>query len=439
MTEARHGDARQRSRSLWFDHRFRRLWAAQTLPWLELAVTSLALPLVAITALDASPLEVGILGAMRYLPQLLLSLPLGIAVDRRRRRPVMLSAELVRFATLATVPLAALFGVLTMAQLCLAAFVLGTASLVSTLAGQAVVQTVLPHDALVDGSAKLAQGETAADVAGPALGGFIVSAVAAPFALVVSAVSSALTAVALCTLRIDEPITIEKVGARHELGQGWHAIAADEHLRRFTVWAALYNGGQSVVQAVLLIYLTGQLHLEAGLIGALQSVGCVGGLVGALAVGRVSGRIGIGPAIILFGGIAAGSYLLLPVPAVGGAVAVALVALAFVLDEGGSAVSTVLVSSARLSIIPPQMIGRVGACNRVIAMGVIPLGYVVGGWLGDVIGTRATLVTGALVLGSSIIALASPRLVAQRDLPRANAVITRTEPATVLAASEAPV
>lgn len=404
--------------SLWRDQHFVRFWIAQTIPLAGSAVAELLLPLVAVFALRASPLEVGVLGVLRYLPYLVLTLPSGVWADRRRRKPIMIGSDLVRCLASAWIPVMALLGGLSLWQLYAAALVIGGATVTGTVAGQAFLPSALPRDRLVEANAKLAVGETATDLGGPTLGGVLATLITAPVALAVSALSFGVSALMLSTLRVREVVTSEHgMNSLKEIVEGLRFTFTDFFLRRFAFWAAAYNVGQAITEAVLFIYLTRQLGFSAGAIGVLKSIGYVGGMGGALIVSRASGRFGIGRAMVLAGVVAAGSYLLFPVPSSGGILALALVAVAFLLDEGGSAVSMVLVQSVRLGRASTEELGRVSASSRFVTMGVIPVGYLVGGILGNMAGPRMTLLIGAAVICISIPCLAAPRIFGMKELP----------------------
>jgi predicted MFS family arabinose efflux permease len=405
--------------SLWRDRRFVRFWIAQTVPLAGSAVAELLLPMAAVFALHASPLEVGVLGLLSYVPYLVLTLPSGVWADRRRRKPTMIGSDLVRCLASAWVPVMALLGDLSLWQLYAAAFVIGGATVTGTVAGQAFLPSALPRDRLVEANAKLAVGETATDLGGPALGGMLATLITAPVALVVSAFSFGVSVLMLSTLRVREVIIGEHgTNPLKEIAEGLRFTFTDFFLRRFAFWAAAYNIGQAMTEAVLFIYLTRQLGFSAGAIGVLKSVGYVGGMGGALIVGRASGRFGLGRAMVLAGMVAAGSYLLLPLPSSGGILALALVAVAFLFDEGGSAVSMVLVQSVRLGRASTEEFGRVSASSRFVTMGVIPVGYLVGGALGNTVGPRMTLLIGAAVICISIPCLAAPRIFGMKELPQ---------------------
>lgn len=153
------------------DRDFRLLWIGETTSKVGSAVTAVALPLVAVTTLHANTFEVAALTSAEWLPWLLMGLPAGAWVDRLPRRPVMLGCDVVSAAAFASVPLAAAFGLLTVAQLYAVATIGGAASVFFSTAYLVFLPSIVTDDALVEGNAKLQGSESAAQLVGPALAG----------------------------------------------------------------------------------------------------------------------------------------------------------------------------------------------------------------------------------------------------------------------------
>ena len=159
---------------------FRGLWLAQTVSQVGTQITFLAMPLVAILVLDAGPLEVGILGAVDFLPFLLFTLPAGVWVDRIPRRRILIVADVGRALVLAVVPAAYLTGTLAMWQLYVVGFAAGTLTVFFDVGYQAFLPELVPRDRLAEGNSRLEVSRSAAQVVGPGLAGFLVGAITAP-------------------------------------------------------------------------------------------------------------------------------------------------------------------------------------------------------------------------------------------------------------------
>ncbi len=168
---------------------YRRLWVGETVSQFGSQVSLLAIPYIATVVLQVTPFEVALLGAVQFLPFLLFALPAGAWVDRLRRRPILISGDLVRVVALGTIPVAWALGVLTLWQLYLVGFVAGIATVFFDVAYQSYLPSLVAADALVAGNAKLQSSEATAAVVGPGLGGALIGLVGAPFAVVADAAS----------------------------------------------------------------------------------------------------------------------------------------------------------------------------------------------------------------------------------------------------------
>src|SRR6185369_5893105 len=176
---------------------FRTLWVGQTLSLFGSQVTFLALPLAAILVLHASAFEMGVLGAVEFAPFLFLTLFAGAWVDRVRRRPVMIAANLARAGLIGAVPIAAALGVLSIPFLAVVAFAAGCGAVLFEVAFLAYVPSLVGRDRLTAANTRLFSSASAADVVGPGLAGTLVSLVGAPFALAADALSYLVSAASL--------------------------------------------------------------------------------------------------------------------------------------------------------------------------------------------------------------------------------------------------
>src|SRR5688572_23964592 len=146
----------------------------------------------------------GVLNATRWVPYLLFGLVAGVWVDRVRRRPLMIWTDVARAVVVATIPIAALLGVLRIEHLFVAAFCMGALSLVFDAGYQAYLPSLVRREALVDGNAKLELARSAAQIGGPSLAGVLVQLITAPLALLFDAASYLVSAATLTTIRTPE-------------------------------------------------------------------------------------------------------------------------------------------------------------------------------------------------------------------------------------------
>lgn len=389
---------------------FTRLWLGQTLSQLGSRVTLVALPLLAITTLHASTLEVGLLTGAETVPFLILGLPAGVWVDRWRKRPVLIYADVARGVLLATIPIAYALDGLTMAQLFVVAIGVGACTVLFDVAYQSYVTTLVDPADLLGANSRLEASFSLAALVGPGLGGVLVQALKAATAMLVDAVSYAVSALAILSIRgaePDEADPADEAGAPPALrmaaavGEGIRYVFRHALLARIACCAALFNMFSGVAMAVYLVYAVRQLELSAATIGLLFSAGGLGALIGTVLTERAGHRFGVG-AILSLGAAVQGAAFLL-VPAAPQSSPLPFFFAAMLLETLFSPLWNVTQISLRLIVTPSQMHGRMTATMRFITWGALPLGSLAGGLLGDAIGLRNTLWVGAA--GSAVSAL----------------------------------
>jgi MFS family permease len=167
---------------LWRSPDFLRLWAGQGISLLGSQIGGGALRYTAILVLGASPLQISLLSAAGLLPALLLALPAGIWIDRVRRRPVLVAADVGRALLLLSIPIAFALGLLRIEQLYLVALLVGGLSILFDTAYPSFLPSVVRRENLVEANSKLAASDSLAEIAGPPLGGALVQLVTAPLA-----------------------------------------------------------------------------------------------------------------------------------------------------------------------------------------------------------------------------------------------------------------
>lgn len=378
---------------------FRRLWAAQTLSQLGSQVTFLALPLTAVVALDATPAQMGLLTAAGATPALLVGLYAGVVVDRRRRRPILVATDLGRAALLATVPAAALLGLLRVELLYVVAFLVGALGIFFDVAYRAFLPALVPRDRLVEGNSRLELSQSAAEVAGPGLAGGLVQLVTAPVAIAADACSFAFSGLLIGRIRSPEPPPDgAAVGSQAwaAAGEGLRLVLGDPRLRALAGTGALLNLFNAMLEAVFVLYVTRSLGLGPAVIGAVFGAGSVGFLVGALLPERAVRRFGWGKATVGALVLVAGSDLLVPLAGGPTAVVVGMLFAAQFLFGLGLTTYRVNQVSLRQSITPDRLLGRMDATVRVMSLAGAPAGALLGGLLGEAIGLRPTLAVAAV-------------------------------------------
>jgi hypothetical protein len=393
-----------RTASLWRNADFLRLWSAQSISLIGTQVTALALPLTAILRLHASPLQVGLLGAVQYLPFLLVTLPAGAIVDRLRLLPVQVAADLARAALLIVVPAAAWLGHLSLGLLYPIAFLVGALSVFFDVAQQSYLPAVVASEQLVEGNAKLQLSYSGAQLTGPGLGGLLVQMLTAPIALVADAASYLGSAVLLLTIRHRQAPKERSTGTawadlrglRRDIGSGLGFVWRHPFIRPLALATGTSNFFYlfGMTGAVLTIYAVRQLGLTPGLLGAVLVVGNIGAVAGSAIADRVLARWRFGPVMIAGSVVSAAAVTLMALAT--RASALVLLSLGVLIGEVGICVYNIAQISLRQAMTPTELLGRMNASVRFMNWGPIPIGAFVGGLLGQTIGLRPTLWVAAI-------------------------------------------
>ncbi|WP_447002804.1 MFS transporter [Saccharothrix isguenensis] len=386
---------------LWRNGSFALLWAGHTVSLVGSQVTVIAVPLVAAFAVGAGPWEIGVVAACGRLPYLVFGLPAGMWADRLPRRAVAAVCAVGQAVALAAVPVAAAVGALSVALLAVVAFVAGAFAVVGDIAGLALVPMVVPahgggQSQLTRAQGAVEVGQAMAQIAGPALGGWLVGVITAAGALLADAATFLVAAVTLVRLRV----VGEQPRATGGMWDGVRAVFGHHALRRVTLCTATHVFWFNAFTVVVLLYLVSERDLSAAQAGLTLSVGAVGGLVGALVAARLGERWGrrrtMVAAILVTGG---GQALVVVEPFT--AVAVMWFALQ---------VYNVHQVPVRYEATPTALHGRVNATIRTAVWGTAPAGALVGGLLGQVVGLGATLVLSGVGAATACLWLVRSRL-----------------------------
>lgn len=395
--------------SLWRNRNFVTFWAGETVSLLGTQVTTLALPLTAISAFGASDEQVGLLRFLQLVPYLGLALIFGVWVDRVRRRRVMLGANLARMVLIALVPALYLAHALTMTSLLIIACAIGVVSVLYDVSWMPYVPTLVRDPArLVEANAKLSVSSSASDVAGPGLAGVLVGAVTAPIALIIDAVSYAASVVSLLVIRAPEahlgPIG-ERRHALTELRDGLRCVFGDPILRALALIGFCCNFSMITVWTMFLLYGSRDLHLSSATLGTIFSAASIGGLIGALISRRVIKRFPVGRVYVVAQAALLLGPTLIAVASGPRPVLVAAFVASFFTTYLGLGVAGVIIVSLRQTRTPPAMMGRMTAVFRTLLFGGGALGGLVAGLLAGAIGARPALAVAAGASATVVIAL----------------------------------
>jgi len=379
---------------------FRAFWTAGTVSAFGTQVTTLALSVLVVTTLGGGATEVGLLNASRWLPYLVLGLVVGAMVDRWRRKPLLVGTELARAVLLAAIPLLGAAGWLTLPAVLVIVAAVGVVSLVHDAASQSILPRLVPRSSLLVANARLDQSGTVAQTTGPALAGGLVTAIGAPLAVLVDAVSYLASAVLLWRVAVTEPRTpsgprISAARLRRDIADGlrWtYRHPALAPLALSTHGWFLFN---AMLGTVYVPFALIGLGLNAFELGVTLACAGVGGFVGALLSTRIGLRMGAGWTVIACRALTPlACLIILLAPDAGDRHLVAVLLLGagqlvYGLELGASNANEM---GYRQAVTPDELQARMNTTIRSINRAVIVVGAPLGGVLADTIGFRPTLV-----------------------------------------------
>ncbi|MEV7692123.1 MFS transporter [Microbacterium sp. NPDC089189] len=397
---------------------FDRFWLAHATSAVGSQVGDLAVPLLAVVVLHATAVEAGLVGVARWLPFLLLALPLGVVVDRCRRRPVLIVADITRAALIVALVAVAVTGVLTFPALLGLVFVIGAFTVAFEVAYQSFLPTVAARNELERANGRLQATASAAQVGGPGLGGWLVQTLTAPWALLSQAVTYAISAVALLDIRSREPDHPRvRRGAVAELREGLRYVRRDRYLVSLVGFSAIYNLFAQWITVLLLVHAVRELGLTAGHLGLIFSLGAMGAVVGAAAAPASVRRFGVGPVLIACAGAESLVLAAIPFAEVAWSTPVIVAALVgvFAVNGAGTSLSSVVALTLRQVRTPDHLLGRVNATMRWISYGVVAIGAGLGGLAGEAWGTRTGIAVGCAGVSLTLVWVTASPLRTVRD------------------------
>jgi len=399
-------------RSLLRERRFLRFWLSQTISMVGSQVGYLAIPLVAVLILGAGAFQTGALTASSRLPFLVFGLLVGVLADRYRRRPMLIWTYLVRALALLWIPVAAALDILSMAQLYVVAFVIGSLTLLSDIAAQSLLPSLAPERRIIDANSNLEVSRSSTDLIGPSIAGGLIQAVTAPFALLLDVVTYLVATVLLIVTPIREELPARdkaQPSMLADIREGLGFVLRHHLLRWNALTSAFSNLFTNMLLAVLLLYAVRGLNLNPGTIGVVFAIGSVGALAGAASGQRLATRFGMGPTLIVSNSVIGCGALLLALATGPQPVRLIWTTVAYTVFCFGYPACNVAVISLRQLLAPGHLLGRTNATMRFLTWGTMPLGAFAGGVSGTWLGLRSTMiVAGAGLLLPPVLLLISP-------------------------------
>ena len=390
---------------------YRRYWSASTVSLFGTQVSQIAIPVIAVIGLHATPFEVALLATVEFLPWILFTLPAGVWVDRLPRRRLLIAGDLGRAAMLVSIPLADILGFLTIWQLFVVGFANGVFTVFFDVADQSYLPTVVDRDELVEGNAKLQVSASSAQILGQPVGGGLVALLTAPFAVTVDALSFVGSAVLISRIRrqeagrevahepargsADGSPASARPGMRREMAEGLRYVFGNRYLRSIAAATGLSNLFSNIVFAVFAVFVYRELGLSPAAVGLIGGIGGFGVLTGALLANRIAQRLGVGRTIVASMALIGPAGLLIPlaspalaVPFLGGATFLAAML---------GVIYNVNQVSLRQAITPERLLGRLNGTMRFLVWGTIPIGSLIGGVLATVFGTHTGIWIGSIL------------------------------------------
>src|SRR5579862_3059903 len=417
---------------LWGHPDFLRMWVGQSISELGSQISQLAIPLLAVIGLHASPFDFALLGVLGFLPFIIFALPAGVWVDRLRRRQILIVGDSSRAVLLALIPILWAAGVLRMWHLLVLQFVIGIFTVFFDVAYQSYLPALVDREHLVEGNSKLQLTVSVAQVAGPSASGALVGAITAPYAVVFDAVSFVISTAFMLRMRHRESVPVRTQDGSQpkmwpQVKEGLRWVVGHRWLRAIAMCTGTSNFFGSVGFAVLVVYAVRALHFSPFEVGAMFAVGSGGSIVGALLANRIQQRIGVGPTIVAMSVAFCCSGLAYPLAP--HSLALPVFMIGQLLGGFGGVAYNITQVSLRQAITPERLQGRLNAAMRWIVWGTIPLGALLGGSLGQWVGLRTALWAGAI--GSLIaflpVALSSVRSITAMPTPVAEPTPAQAE------------
>jgi MFS family permease len=406
---------RRMPRLLRVNRPFRDYWTGQTISLFGDQIALLAVPLLAVLTLDADAQQMGFLAAVELAPSLFFAVHLGAWADRRRsRRAILIGADLGRAALLLGLPLAALFGVLTMPLLYAVAFATGTLGVVFMVAEQTVFTSLVKPGEYVEANSLLIGSRSVAIVGGKTLGGLLVAVLTAPVAIAVDGATFLFSALFVRRVEVPEPpVAPAEPGG---LAAGFRFIRRTPLLQAALLGTATFNLFNTAFWALVVFFATRELGLGSGAIGIALGVGAVGSILGSAYAKSLNARIGLGNALILSFIVAPLPLVLVPLAFGPPVLSMALLTIAEFVSGVGVMILDVGLGSVQAAVIPDRLRSRAWGAILFVNWGVRPIGALAGGLLAGTIGLRPTMWIAAIGGMAGVLWLLPSRMSEVRDV-----------------------
>jgi MFS family permease len=394
--------------SFFLNRHFAWLWMGQTVSNFGSWITSNGLALTAVLVLHVTTFQMGLLAALGSVPALLFGLLAGVWIDRLPRKRLLILADLGRTLLLLLIPLAALYGMLRIELLYGVIVLLGTLTVFFEIAHKSFLPALIDREQLAEGNSKLEASSALAEIAGPSLSGLLIQAISAPFAIIFDALSFLFSAWCIGMIRVQEPANppIEKSQSIWKgMREGLQVLWQDGRLRALAISAGMRNFFGGAFATLYTIYVVRDLGVTPLMFGILVTMGGAGALLGALVAPWAARRFGLGKLLIASLLIDGCMTLCIPLAAGPMLVVVTLLIASQLVGDCCAALHSVNEVSLRQTVVPERFLGRVNASMHFIGTALGPIGAILAGLCGELVGVRPTLFIGAIGMFCSFVCL----------------------------------
>ncbi|WP_031170638.1 MFS transporter [Streptomyces durhamensis] len=373
---------------------FGRFWVSQVLTSVASKSMTMVFPLLATLSFAASPFEVGVVAAAQYVPVLVVTLFIGMWLDRRPRRPTLLFTDVAGGAALLVVPVLSGLDQFRIGVLYAVAFAFGSLVAIAEVCAQAYLPSLVEESDLVSAIGRLEAVFTLVVVAAPGLGGLLMNWLGGSGAVLTGAVLYLIAALILVTVTRREPPVLapptrERISA--EIAAGARFLLSASLLRTLIGQAALFNFFEQAMLTLYTVYAASVVGITPALLGLTVTLGAIGSMLGAVAAAQAERRWGLRRVVVASMAIASLAPVLIPLAADPTPLTVTIWSASFVLYGFGLTVYNVFSTSTRQRLTPDRLRGRVAATTRLVAYGPLSAGTLLGGGLGSLFGARTGL------------------------------------------------
>ncbi len=418
MTTSQPTNTEPTDRGLWGHADFRRLWAAQAISAFGSRITRTALPIIAVTTLGQPEAIIGVLAAMQLAPGVVLAMMAGGFVDRGRKRRILIAADVIRAALVASLTLAWALGALSMLQVVLVGAGVGAASALFQITDVAYLPALIGRRRLVDGNAKLETTEAIAEITGPASAGVLIAALGAPLAVAIDAASYLWSALMLGRIRAadhapaapaeatDAAATAEDadgavlpVRTGQDFRIGLRVVFGHPLVRPIVLTLMVWSIAGGFFMALYTLFCLRELGLSEATFGVIIAMGGIGSLAGAVLARSLARVLGVGRTLLVTSALSLTCTLLIPIAAsaTSHAMMIGFLVAHQLLADGFAVAFIVLAVTLRQTVLPREVLGRANAAIHVCTTGVLPVAALIAGGLATLIGIRAAVWVGLLI------------------------------------------